>query len=225
MHICVVIPTYNESCAIGDLIGQINRLGLELIIVDDGSSDDTVKIATACKAKVLTNLKNMGKGASLIKGYNYALEQGFDAVISMDGDGQHSCSDLPAFISKAEISQSALIVGNRMGMAKGMPALRVMTNFLMSKFISYIVKQQIPDTQCGFRLIKKEVLNKINLSTSKYETESEVLIKAAHLGFKIESIPVKTIYSGQKSQINPLVDTLRFLRFMFLEFVRPPKHA
>ena len=221
MRICVIIPTYNESRAIAGLINQITKLGLEVIIIDDGSVDDTVKIATACGAKVLTNLKNMGKGASLIKGYSFALKQGFDAVISMDGDGQHSPEDLLAFIQKAQVSQSALIVGNRMGATAGMPASRVVTNFLMSKFISLIVKQHIPDTQCGFRLAKKELLTRIDLLTSKYETESEVLIKAAHLGFKIESIPIKTIYSGQKSQINPLVDTLRFLRFMILEFIRP----
>ncbi len=225
MRICVIIPTYNESRAIADLIHQITKLGLAVIIIDDGSTDDTVKISTACGAKVLANLKNMGKGASLIKGYNFARESGFDAVISMDGDGQHSCDDLLAFIRKAQNSQSALIVGNRMGMTKGMPVLRLITNFLMSKFISLIVKQHIPDTQCGFRLVKKELLAAIDLSTSKYETESEVLIKAAHLGFKIESIPVRTIYSGGKSQINPLVDGLRFLRFMILEFIRPPKHA
>ena len=225
MRTCVIIPTYNESRAIADLINQITKLGLEVIIIDDGSTDDTAKIATACGAKVLANLKNMGKGASLIKGYKFALQQGFDAVISMDGDGQHSCDDLLAFIQKARNSQSALIVGNRMGMTKGMPVLRLITNFWISKFITLIVKQHIPDTQCGFRLAKKELLARIDLSTSKYETESEVLIKAAHLGFKIESIPVKTIYSGEKSQINPLVDTLRFLRFMILEFTKPPKHA
>ncbi|MCX5699086.1 MAG: glycosyltransferase family 2 protein [Candidatus Omnitrophica bacterium] len=225
MRICVIIPTYNESRAIEDLINQITKLGLEVIIIDDGSTDDTVKIAAACGAKVLANQRNMGKGASLIKGYNFALARGFEAVISMDGDGQHAPDDLLAFIRKAQTSQSALIVGNRMGMAKGMPVLRMITNILMSKFISLIVKQHIPDTQCGFRLVKKEVLQRMDLSTSKYETESEVLIKAAHLGFKIESIPVETIYSGQKSQINPLVDTLRFLRFMILEFTKPPKHA
>jgi glycosyltransferase involved in cell wall biosynthesis len=225
MLICVIIPTYNESRAIANLINQITKLGLEVIIIDDGSADDTVKIATACGAKVLTNQRNMGKGASLIKGYNFALARGFDAVISMDGDGQHSPDDLLAFIQKARNSQSVLIVGNRMGKTKGMPVSRLITNFLMSKFISLIVKQHIPDTQCGFRLAKKELLMRIDLSTSKYETESEVLIKAAHLGFKIESIPVKTIYSGEKSQINPLVDTLRFLRFMILEFTRTPKHA
>lgn len=222
---CVIIPTYNESKAIAGLIARIAKLGLEVVIVDDGSRDDTVRIATLSGARVLGNDTNMGKGASLIKGYNFAISRGFDAVISMDGDGQHSCDDIMAFIRKAEDSQSALIIGNRMGTTAGMPALRIMTNRFMSYLISLIIRQHIPDTQCGFRLLKKGLLEKLNLSTSKYETESEILIKAGNLGFKIESIPVKTIYSGQKSQINPLIDTLRFLRFIILESISSHKRV
>ncbi len=214
MRTCVIIPTYNESKAIAGLIGQIRQSGLEVIIIDDGSSDDTAKIAQASGATVLRNESNLGKGASLIKGYNYAIAQGFEAVISMDGDGQHSCDDIKAFIQKAQASQSAVIVGNRMGRAKNMPLVRFLTNRLVSKLISIMIKQNVPDTQCGFRLLKKEALAKLNLSASKYEIDSEILIKAARLGFKIESVPIQTIYSGQKSQINPFIDTLRFLRFI-----------
>ncbi len=87
----------------------------------------------------------------------------------------------------------------------------------MSWLTSKIIKQKIPDTQCGFRLLKKDVLKALNLQTHKYETESEVLIKASRLGFKIESVPIETVYSGEKSQINPIVDTLRFIRFILKE--------
>jgi hypothetical protein len=106
-----------------------------------------------------------------------------------------------------------------------MPALRLATNRFMSWLISLVTGQRIPDTQCGFRLVKKELLEKLKLSTSKYETESEILIQASRLGFKIESVPVKTIYSGQKSRINPFVDTLRFLRFIIRESLKGKKHA
>ena len=224
MRTCVIIPTYNESKAIAGLISQIRKLGLKVIIIDDGSKDDTAKIAVDAGAEVLRNQANTGKGASLIKGYAFAVSQGFEAVISMDGDGQHSTDDIKLFIQKAESSNCGIVIGNRMTMTKEMPAVRIMTNRFMSWSISLIIKQDVADTQCGFRLVKKEVLQKINLTTSKYETESEVLIKAARLGFKIESIPVKTIYSGQKSQINPFVDTLRFLRYMALESARSFKH-
>lgn len=219
MRTCVIIPTYNESKEIAGLINRIIKMGLSVIIIDDGSSDDTAKIAQACGAIVLRNVSNSGKGASLIKGYSFAIEQGFDAVISMDGDGQHSCDDIKAFIDKAQNPQNAVIIGNRMASIKDMPVLRIMTNRFTSWLISLIIKQDIADTQCGFRLIKKDALTKMNLSTTKYETESEILIKAARLGFKIESIPIKTIYTGQKSQINPFIDTLRFLRFIILHFL------
>lgn len=220
MRTCVLIPTYNESKAIASLVAQIIKLGLEVVIVDDGSSDDTANIAQASGAKVLRNHVNSGKGVSLIKGYNFAVASGFDAVITMDGDGQHSCDDIITFIRKAEASQSAVIVGNRMSAIKEMPFLRVITNRFMSWLISLIAKQYIPDTQCGFRLIKKEALSRLNLISSKFEIESEVLIKAARLGFKIDSVPIKTIYSGQKSQINPITDTFRFLRFIIQASLR-----
>jgi GT2 family glycosyltransferase len=87
----------------------------------------------------------------------------------------------------------------------------------MSWLISGIARQKIPDTQCGFRLIKKEALEKLQFKTFKYETESEMLIKASRLGFKIESVPIKTIYQREKSRINPFIDTLRFIRFMVKE--------
>lgn len=225
MRTCIVIPTYNESKTIAGLIQQARSLGFEVVVIDDGSSDNTVDIAATCKAQVLRNIKNLGKGAALAKGYNLAVAQGFDAVISMDGDGQHSCDDLAVFMRKAESSNCGVIVGNRMAITKQMPWLRVATNRFMSQLISKITGQYIPDTQCGFRLIKKDLLQKLNLSTSKYETESEILIQAARLGFKIESVPVRTIYSGQKSRINPCVDTLRFLRFIILESMRSYKHA
>lgn len=225
MRACVIIPTYNESKTIADLIRQVQSSGLEVIVIDDGSTDNTADIAKGSKALLLRNVKNLGKGTSLVKGYDFALARGFDAVISMDGDGQHSCDDLAAFMRKAESSGCAIVVGNRMSSTKQMPALRVLTNRFMSWFISLVAGQHIPDTQCGFRLVKKELLEKLNLSTSKYETESEILIQAARLGFKIESVPVRTIYSGQKSQINPFVDTLRFLRFIIRESFRGRKHA
>lgn len=217
MKICVIIPTYNEGNAIAKLAREIRQQELDLLVIDDGSSDNTYRIAKDNGATVLRNLNNEGKGASLIKGFNYALNRDFDAVITMDGDGQHLPEEIPYFISKAARSDSGILIGNRMWKRKNMPFVRVLTNKFMSSLISFLAKQDIPDTQCGFRLIKKIVLQKIKLQTSKYETESEIIIKASRLGFKIESIPIKTIYKGQKSQINPIIDTLRFIKFIARE--------
>ena len=217
MKICVVIPTYNEAKTITDIIRGIRKQGLDAVVIDDGSQDNTFEIATENGAVVLRNKNNEGKGASLIKGFRYARDNDFDAVITMDGDGQHLPEEIPYFIRLAKYSNSGIFIGNRMFKTKMMPFVRVFTNRFMSWLISFMAGQSIPDTQCGFRLIKKEVLEKINFKTSKYETESEIIIKASRLGFKIESVPIKTIYKGEKSQVNPVIDTLRFIKFIVRE--------
>lgn len=219
MKTCVIIPTYNEAKAITNLLGKIQQQSqdLEILVIDDGSQDNTYQIALNFGATVLRNASNEGKGASLIKGFNYALNKKFDAVITMDGDGQHQPSDVSYFIRLAKYSNSQIFIGNRMHKTKNMPLARFLTNKFMSYLISKIARQNIPDTQCGFRLIKKTALEKLELTTNRYETESETLIKASRLGFKIESIPIETIYLNGKSQINPLIDTVRFMKFIFKE--------
>lgn len=217
MNTCVIIPTYNEAMTIGELLRRIGKQGLKVVVIDDGSTDDTARIAQENGAAVISSPRNEGKGAALIKGFNYALRNDFSAVITMDGDGQHLPEDIFYFMRLAQYSQSGVFIGNRMSDIRNMPWVRFLTNKLMSWFISTVAKQRIPDTQCGFRLIKKEVLEKIGLSTTRYETESELLIRASRLGFQIESVPVKTIYRGEKSQINPVLDGLRFIRFILRE--------
>lgn len=217
MKTFVIIPTYNEAKTIVTLIEEIQKQKLEVVVVDDGSYDNTAELARNKGSIVLVNQKNQGKGASLIKGFQYALSMGCDAVIVMDGDGQHEPSDIPFFIRLAKYSSSGIFIGNRMSKTKNMPFVRFLTNKFMSWFISIMAKQYIPDTQCGFRLIKRTILEKLNLRTSKYETESEILIKSSRLGSKIESVPIKAIYNGEKSRINPFLDTIRFFRFIFRE--------
>lgn len=214
MRLCVIIPTFNEAKAIPLLIKQVRSLGFDLLVIDDGSTDNTARLAESNGAVVLRNTKNSGKGASLIKGFDYALRNDFDAAIAMDGDGQHDPNDIANFISAADNSTAQILIGNRMLAVKTMPFIRFATNRLMSWIISNIIHQNVPDTQCGFRLIKKEALRKIKLQSVNYEIETELLIKAARAGFKIDSVAIKTIYKGQKSRINPYIDTLRFIKFI-----------
>ncbi len=214
MKICALIPAYNEAGAIKEIIRQIKQQGLAVVIIDDGSSDNTSQISASEGAVVLINLKNEGKGRSLNKGFAYCLENNFDAVIAMDGDGQHLPQDIPLFINAAKTSNAGIIVGNRMSQARNMPLVRFLTNRFMSWLISLICGQKIPDSQCGFRLIKKEVLEKIKLKTSKFEVESELLIAASAAGFKIESLAVSTVYGTEVSHINPFADTVRFFNFI-----------
>lgn len=220
MKICVVIPVYNEAMAIGSLVEQIKDEGLDVLVIDDGSLDNTAQVAKARGAYVIKNEVNKGKGISLARGFDYALSHNFDAVITMDGDGQHLVSDIPKLIHRAAVSHNGIFVGNRMIRIRNMPWVRLLTNKFMSWLISIIARQDIPDSQCGFRLIKKDILEKIHLKTSKFEVESEILLQASRLGFKIESVTISTVYKGEKSKINPVTDTIRFVRFILRELTK-----
>ena len=211
---CVIIPAYNEEMRIGHIVGEVKAKGLDCIVIDDGSADKTKEEAGKEGADVICHPKSLGKGVSLRDGFKKALEKGCDFVITMDGDGQHHPDELKGFVKAAETGGAAIILGNRMGDPKGMPLKRKLTNWVMSSFISLIAGQKMPDTQCGYRLIKSEVLKAVSLTTDKYEIESELLIGASKAGFKIASIPIKSIYGGEKSQIHPFVDTLRFFSFI-----------
>jgi len=218
MKICVLIPSYNESRTIGSLVERVKAKGLNVVVVDDGSADPTAEVAKQSGAYVLRHEQNKGKGASLKEGFRYILKEDYEAVITMDGDNQHSPEDIPKFIKEAANSNLDMIVGNRMSSSKDMPLIRWITNHLMSSLISIICWRNIPDSQCGLRLIKKNVLEKLNPISSNYEIESETIIEAHHKGFKIKSIPIQTIYAKQTSQINPVIDTIRFFRFILKIF-------
>jgi len=215
----VLIPSYNESSAIGAIIRELKAKNLSVCVIDDGSIDDTAAIAKASGASVVKHENNMGKGASLIDGFAYVLRGDFTAALVMDGDGQHCVSDVDNFFNKMDSTGSDIVIGNRMSDTALMPIARRLTNKFMSCLISMMCGHDIPDTQCGFKLIKRNVLERVNLSASNYEIESELLLKAAKNGFKIESVPVKTIYQNEKSRINPFVDTIRFIVFLMKTMV------
>ena len=216
MDVWVLIPAYNEEETLGPLIKKLKEEKLSVLVVDDGSVDNTARIAEENGAVLLRNGKNSGKGVSLKKGIAYLLGQRhFDYVLIMDGDGQHAPSDTEKFLKEAERGKPC-VIGNRMDNPLGMPALRIFTNKFMSWLISRITQQHIPDSQCGFRLIKRKLLEQITIHTDNYQIESEILIKVARQGTPIKSIPVKSIYhKNSKSKIRPIIDTCRFVKFIF----------
>ena len=212
---CVLIPSYNESKTIGGIVRALKARGLKSYVVDDGSTDGTGAIAAREGSSVIRHRTNAGKGASLRDGMAAALEDtGCDSLIIMDGDGQHRIEDIDGFLRKAEETAADMVIGNRMSETSSMPYIRIAVNKLMSGILSKISGCDIPDSQCGFRLIKRNVMEAIKLESSNYEIESEIIIKAARKGFKIESAPIETVYKGAPSRINPVVDTLRFIAFL-----------
>jgi glycosyltransferase involved in cell wall biosynthesis len=219
MNICILIPARNEAHNLPRLLKELKGRRLDVVVVDDGSSDRTAQIAAEHGATVLVNPQNRGKGYSLQRGFEVIVSRGYDALITMDGDGQHAVSDIDRFTGAYMEKKADIICGNRMQDHRGMPLVRWLTNRVMSGLISMVCRQSILDTQCGFRLISTQVLKNIRLSSSAFEIESEVLIKASKKGYRAVSVPVKTIYAGEKSRINPVFDTFRFIAYIIREML------
>lgn len=220
MKIYALIPSYNAQKTIAAVITTIKKMNIPVIVVDDGSCDDTEGAAKLAGAIVLKHRKNEGKGAALRNGFNYLTSNtDFDAVITLDSDGQHDPASIPDFLNKASQDEKiGVVVGNRMHNTADMPWIRIITNRFMSWAISRVCRQKIADTQCGYRLVKRPVLQNIKLLTSNFEIESETLIRASRLGYRIESVPIQSIYSKKvSSKINPFIDTLRFIVFIIKE--------
>ncbi|MDE2028426.1 MAG: glycosyltransferase family 2 protein, partial [Candidatus Omnitrophica bacterium] len=207
MRLAVVIPAHNEGQTIGPLVKAVKALGHDCIVINDGSADQTRAMALEAGAVVLDTPVKSGKGNALKMGFDYVKTKGYELLVTMDGDGQHAPSDIPALEVCYKAKGADIVNGNRMANPTGMPWLRLFTNHLMSSLISLICRQHIPDTQCGFRLLKTKVLEAVHLRSSDFEIETEVLIKASKKGFKIASVGIQTIYSNEISKIQPMRDT------------------
>ncbi len=210
----VVIPCLNESAAIGALVPAIRSHLAVVCVVDDGSSDDTAAEAAQAGAEVLRQKMTGGKGAALQAGWKWAVDAGFKWVLIMDGDGQHSPDDIPGLLSCAEKTSADLIIGNRMEHPDSMPWLRRIVNRWMSQRLSAIARRPLPDSQCGFRLIRLNALAGLPINTAHFEIESEVLLAFAAARRRIEFVPIQVIYKAEQSKINPVRDTVRWLRWL-----------
>lgn len=213
----VVVPAYNAGAHLADVLVNIQKVlpKEQIIVVDDGSVDTTKDVAHKAAVIVVEHGDNRGKGAALRSGVEKAIELGMDYAITLDADGQHDPAEIPKFIEHAGRSGADIIVGNRMDDRKDMPFIRVFANRATSAFVTLRTGQRVPDSQNGYRMLRTSLFKKFKLVTTRYDTESEILIKAAGVGGTIESIPVQTIYGNESSSVNPFVDTLRFFRIVF----------
>jgi len=207
--ICVLIPAYNAQSTLGPVLEKIQSLGIEMIVVDDGSLDETNKIASAHGAYTLRHPFNLGKGAALQTGYRYILQKTYQVVITLDADGQHDPSEIPYLLKVLGNVKPDILIASRAGEFVRMTFLRRFWNRLGAKAVSRLCHSDIRDSQSGFRLIQIEVLEGIKLVTSGFETELELLIKACKKGFSVLCVPIITpkIDGTDSSHFRPVVDT------------------
>ena len=213
MEVCALIAAYNEAPHIDKVVKGCLKHVKAAFVVDDGSTDGSGEIARKAGAVVIRHPINLGKGVALKTGFAAILEEGrWDGVVILDGDGQHDWEEIPKFISCLEEGRYDIVLGNRMRDVRSMPLDRKVTNWLSSGILSALTGQEIKDSQCGFRLVKTDVLQELVLNTRKFDTESEMLLEAASKGSRIGSVPIATIYGAEKSYVHPVVDTMRFVR-------------
>jgi glycosyltransferase involved in cell wall biosynthesis len=218
--LAAIIPAYNAGKHLAGVIDQVAGYvpRERIVVVDDGSQDDTRAVAETEGVVVVVHPGNRGKGAAIRSGIERAQTLGVPLAILLDADGQHSPDEIPTFVARQKTTGADMVVGNRLVDAANMPWLRKATNYVTSAVVSLLAGRRVPDSQNGYRLIKLDHFRKFPLTTSRYEIESEMIIRAGRAGGRFASVPVRTIYAGEASFINPFVDTMRFLRMVGKSF-------
>lgn len=209
-EICVLIPAFNAENSLGEVIERIKKFIPRVIVVNDGSTDRTGEVARSHGVELIHIPSNRGKGFALRQGFSHALSNGCKAILTLDADGQHDPADIPSFLHTHDRDSGAILIGSRMAQAERFPRQRYYSNQTAVFFISKALRQHLEDTQCGFRLYPSQVLRRIALTTSHFQTETEVLLRAARQGIHLRSVPVKNIYvngDAPRSNFRPVVDT------------------
>lgn len=212
MRIAVLVPCYNAAAWIPELVRRIAKFvsPSDIFLVDDGSADGTSKAIEESGANLLVHELNRGKGEALRTGFAAILNAGYDGLITLDADLQHLPEHLPAFLEAAP--NFDIVVGTRDYSLRNMPVHRWATNRLTSLVVSLIGGTKVRDCQSGYRYLSARAVRDTPLSTTRYDMESEQLIRASRMGMTIGEVPIETVYTGSASFIRPLRDTLRFIR-------------
>ena len=230
--VAVVIPAFNEAATIADVVqrvlAQADQVS-QVIVVDDGSTDDTVQKLDGMDISLLRNTVNCGKGASLWRGARHAVEQGATVVITLDADGQHRPEDIPRVIKAAEAHPEQIIIASRLRHQENAPPLRLFANRMANFWISWAAGYLIADSQSGFRLYPARVLEQVEVPHAREHSfvfESEILIDAAWRGIRSTAVPIDSIYfnTARPSHYRPTADTLLIIRMVAGRLLRRGMH-
>lgn len=214
MKIALVLPVYNEESMLVGVLKSLLKTKLSIILVNDGSSDNTLNIARKealknSKIKIISHKINLGKGAALKTACMAAFNKNFNAVIFMDADGQHSPSDLNKFIEKLKTKNYDIVLGSR-SLQSGAPLVRLLGNKFASILIFVLFGLYVSDILCGFRGMTRKGFQKINFESSGYGIETEMIVKISKYKLRICEVPVATIYYDKHKGVT-LIDAFNIL--------------
>jgi glycosyltransferase involved in cell wall biosynthesis len=212
-RLMALIPAYNEARHLPQVVCGVLAY-LPALIVDDGSTDDTAAAAKAAGAAVVRQIPNQGKGAALRAGFHWAIEQNYDAVLTLDADGQHDPTEIPKFLQTFQEYRPDLIIGSRD--FSQMPPVRRWSNTLGGWAFSWAVGRSIRDNQSGYRLLSRRMMAAVlNSHEQGFEFEVEMIVVCLQHNFKLDWVPIRTIYAGQGSHIDPVRHLVNFLRVVW----------
>jgi len=211
-RIVAIIPAYNEGARVAPVVTAAAEF-LPVIVVDDGSTDDTIAQAEAAGAAVIRQSPNQGKGAALRTAFRHVLAGEYDALVTLDADGQHDPAELPKFLELYAQKRPDLIIGQRR--LRHMPPLRRLANYLGRKSFSWAIGQPIPDNQSGYRLISRRLLEELESGEEAgFEFEMEMIVICIRRGYVLDWVPIRTIYAGETSHINNVTHFTNSIRMM-----------
>lgn len=204
----ILIPSHNGGERLLGVLRGLEPLGIPSLVVDDGSTDGSGEAARALGTEVLRLPLRSGKGSAVRRGLLSLLgRQGTRWVLFMDGDGQHLPGEVPRFLEAMEGAD--FLIGSRMEEAANFPRHRLITNRAGSEILRVMSGHAVPDTQCGFRAARADLLERMALESSGFEIETEMLLKALKLGARWRAVPISAVYEDQGSHFVPVSDTFR----------------
>ena len=212
-EIAVVIPAYNEEKTIGNVLLEAKKYVSLIVVVDDGSDDQTAEIAEKLNVKVLHHAANLGKGAALKTGCQAAVNLGAKIIITMDADGQHKPEDIPRFINVLQNNKVDLVLGSR-NLSFGMPLVRILGSKIVSFFIAKLFNIYITDPLCGFRAFTKKSYSKLIWDSSDYAVETEMIARAGINRITFVEIPIETVYIDKYKGMS-ILDAYRVIATIF----------
>ena len=218
---CVVLmPTYNNAGTIATVINDVKEFATDVIVVNDGSTDETAQILASIEGiKVIDYPNNKGKGYALKLGLQKAYEWGYRYAITIDSDGQHYADDIPTFLDKIEEKPDSLLIGARNLTAENMPSKNTFANRFSNFWYKVETGQELSDTQSGYRLYPLERLQNIHFLTRRYEFEVEIIVRAAWRGVNVENIPIKVYYPPVEERVSHFRPLQDFTRISLLNTV------